>query len=65
VIACSTTRDRLPMQRAAHGPMRELTRLKKDADLLRVLMCDGLSHRSRPWIDHQCPATQLKKNQSA
>ena len=45
--------------------MRELTRLKKDADLLRVLMCDhGLFHIEADlrWIDlTSARLTQLKK----
>lgn len=56
----------LDMQRGEHMTrMRELTRLKKDADLLRVLMCDhGLFHIEADlrWIDlTSARLTQLKK----
>jgi DNA-binding PadR family transcriptional regulator len=56
----------LDVQRSEHMVrMRELTRLKKDADLLRVLMCDhGLFHIEADlrWIDlTSARLTQLKK----
>jgi len=56
----------LDVQRNEHmARMRELTRLKKDADLLQVLMCDyGLFHIEADlrWIDlTSARLTQLKK----
>jgi DNA-binding PadR family transcriptional regulator len=56
----------LDVQRSEHmARMRELTRLKKDADLLQVLMCDhGLFHIEADlrWIDlTMARLTQLKK----
>lgn len=56
----------LDAQRSEHmARMRELTRLKKDADLLRILMCDhALFHIEADlrWIDlTSARLTQLKK----
>ena len=56
----------LDVQRSEHMTrMRELTRLKKDADLMQVLMCDhGLFHIEADlrWIDLTgARLTQLKK----
>lgn len=56
----------LDVQRSEHmARMRELTRLKKDADLLQVLMCDhGLFHIEADlrWIDlTMARLAQLKK----
>lgn len=56
----------LDLQRAEHmARMRELTRAKKDAQLLQVLMCDhGLFHIEADlrWIDlTTARLTQLKK----
>lgn len=56
----------LDVQRAEHmARMRELTRIKRDADLLQVLMCDhGLFHIEADlrWIDlTSARLTQLKK----
>jgi DNA-binding PadR family transcriptional regulator len=56
----------LDVQRAEHmGRMRELTKLKRDGDLLQVLMCDyGLFHIEADlrWIDLTgARLTQLKK----
>jgi DNA-binding PadR family transcriptional regulator len=56
----------LDVQRAEHmARMRELTRIKRDADLLQVLMCDhGLFHIEADlrWIDlTSARLAQLKK----